>query len=139
MVLNFLGYQIDEGTTFCGRSWIYGGGKFSLGTDSWISPGLKIYTTSNTKVSIGKNCNIGYEVMVLTVSHTTGGPERRAGNTTERNVIIEDGVWIGARALLLPGVRVGKGAVIAAGSVVLNDVESNKLYAGIPAKNKKTL
>ena len=53
--------------------------------------------------------------------------------------IIEDGVWIGARTLLLPGVRVGKGAIIAAGSVVLDDVEPNKLYAGIPAKNKKTL
>ena len=139
ITLNFLGYQIDSRSTFEGRSWIYGRGKFSLGADCMISPGLKVYTTPGTEVHIGRNCYIGHEVMVLTLSHRVGGSERRAGKATESSVIIEDGVWIGARTLLLPGVRVGKGAIIAAGSVVLDDVEPNKLYAGVPAKNKKTL
>ena len=139
ITLNFLGYQIDSRSTFEGRSWIDGRGKFSLGADCMISPGLKVYTTPGTEVHIGRNCYIGHEVMGLTLSHHVGDSERRAGKTIESSVIIEDGVWIGARTLLLPGVRVGKGAIIAAGSVVLDDVEPNKLYAGVPAKNKKTL
>ena len=44
------------------------------------------------------------------------------------------GTWIGANAIVLPGVRIGEGCVIAAGSVVVNDCEDNSLYAGVPAR-----
>jgi acetyltransferase-like isoleucine patch superfamily enzyme len=49
-------------------------------------------------------------------------------------VIIEDDVWIGANATILPGVRVGKGSVIGAGSVVTNDIPEYSIAVGIPAR-----
>lgn len=52
----------------------------------------------------------------------------------DRDIIIEDDVWIGANAMILRGVRVGKGSVIAAGSVVTKDVEPYCIYGGVPAK-----
>ena len=54
--------------------------------------------------------------------------------TESGNVEIEDYVWIGARAIILPGVKIGKGAVIAANSVVTKDIPSMTLVGGIPAK-----
>ncbi len=52
----------------------------------------------------------------------------------DRDIIIEDDVWIGANAMILRGARVGKGSVIAAGSVVTKDVEPYCIYGGVPAK-----
>jgi len=49
-------------------------------------------------------------------------------------IVIEDDVWIGAKATVLKGVRIGKGAVVAVGSVVTKDVPANAIVAGIPAK-----
>jgi maltose O-acetyltransferase len=54
------------------------------------------------------------------------------GQTGE--IIIEDDVWIGAKATILKGVKIGKGAVIAVGSVVTKDVPANAIAAGVPAK-----
>ena len=49
-------------------------------------------------------------------------------------IIIEDDVWIGANSTILPGVKIGKGSIVAAGSVVTTDVPENNLYGGVPAK-----
>lgn len=54
-------------------------------------------------------------------------------------ITIEDGCWIGASVTILPGVRIGKGCVIAAGAVVTHDVEDNTLVGGVPAKVIKEL
>jgi maltose O-acetyltransferase len=49
-------------------------------------------------------------------------------------VIIEDDVWIGARVIILPGVKIGKGSIVGAGAVVTKDVEPYSIVAGVPAK-----
>ena len=61
-------------------------------------------------------------------------------NTTgsTRPVVIEDCVWIGANSIVLPGVRIGKGSVVAAGSVVTQNIPAMVLAGGIPAKTLKT-
>jgi acetyltransferase-like isoleucine patch superfamily enzyme len=83
-------------------------------------------------LTIGDNVSISPEVMILGQSHDYNDPTWAlidAGPIT-----IEDHVWIGSRATILPGVTVGRGAVVAAGSVVTKDVDPKTVVAGIPAK-----
>ena len=85
-------------------------------------------------ITIGDHVAIGHEVLITVGSHEFGPSERRAGSDTYRPVVIGDGAWIGARAVILPGVTIGGGAVIAAGSVVNKDVPADELWAGVPAR-----
>ncbi|WP_081357668.1 acyltransferase [Neomoorella thermoacetica] len=79
------------------------------------------------------------EVMICTSTHVIGEKNKRAGESKNLPVIIGDGCWIGTRAVILPGVKIGEGCIIAAGAVVTKDCESNGLYAGVPAKRIKNL
>jgi maltose O-acetyltransferase len=67
-------------------------------------------------------------------THEIGAPDRRAGTDVGKPVTVGDGCWIGARAVILPGVAVGDGCISAAGAVVTRDCQANGLCAGIPAK-----
>ncbi|GEN81307.1 acyltransferase [Actinotalea fermentans] len=90
-------------------------------------------------VTIGARCAIAMQVSFVTSSHELGGPDKRAGAMTARPVTVEDGVWIGARATVLPGVTIGTGAVVAAGAVVTEDCAPHTLYAGVPARAVRAL
>ena len=83
-------------------------------------------------LTIGENVSISPEVMILTLSHDYNDPS--FSDLDPGPVTIEDHVWIGTRAMILPGVRVGHGAVVAAGSVVTKDVAPMSVVAGVPAK-----
>lgn len=83
-------------------------------------------------LTIGDNVSISPEVMILTLSHDYNDPS--FSDVDAGPVRIEDYVWIGSRAIVLPGVTVGRGAVVAAGSVVTKDVAPMTVVAGIPAK-----
>lgn len=88
-------------------------------------------------VSIGKYVMMGPNVLILTQNHRFDRidiPMALQGNTQHLPVIIEDDVWIGARCILLPGVRIGQGAILAAGSVVSHDVPPYSIVGGVPAK-----
>ena len=69
--------------------------------------------------------------MVWTLEHDVSSELHQ---TTAAPVIIEDHVWIGSRVQILPGVKIGRGAVIAAGAVVTKDVPANEIWGGVPAK-----
>ena len=77
--------------------------------------------------------------MLTTSHHEIGPPERRSGTARPRSIVIERGVWLGARVLVLPGVTVGPGCVIAAGAVVNRDCAPHGLYAGVPARRIREL
>ena len=80
---------------------------------------------------IGNNVDIAQESIVWTLTHDVHDPNH---TSTGKGVEIEDYVWIGARAMIMPGVKIGKGAVIGACAVVTKDVEPNAIMVGIPAK-----
>lgn len=82
-------------------------------------------------IDIGENVSISNGVIILTADHDmdTADMEGR-----KRKVTIEDYVWIGTRAMIMPGVTIQKGAVVAAGAVVTKDVASFDVVAGVPAK-----
>jgi maltose O-acetyltransferase len=82
-------------------------------------------------LTIGDNVSISSDVMVLTADHDPAAPDFRY---RERSVHIDDFVWIGTRATILPGVTIGRGAIIAAGAVVTRDVAPLDIVAGVPAR-----
>ena len=82
-------------------------------------------------LTIGENVNISSDVKFYTLQHDYNSKEFSAVGA---QVIVEDYVWVSVRAIILPGVTIGKGAVIAAGAVVTKDVEPYSIMGGIPAK-----
>ena len=80
---------------------------------------------------------MGPEVVILSFNHDfsdIGKPMRLQGKAQEKPVVIGNDVWIGTRAIILPGVRIGDGAIIGAGSIVTHDVDPYAIVAGNPAK-----
>jgi len=85
-------------------------------------------------IEIGDEVNLGQGVLITTSSHVIGTPDRRAGRLTPEPVRIEAGAWLASRAVILPGVTVGEGAIVAAGAVVTRSVAPNTLVGGVPAR-----
>lgn len=137
--LRLVGIKIGNNVSFCGHGFIYGRGSVSIGDRTWLSPGVIIRTHPDATVTIGCNCDIGPNVTFITGSHVIGGADRRAGCGFALPIAIGDGCWIGASTLLLPGVVLGSGCVVAAGSVVTKSFSSNLLLAGVPARVVKSL
>lgn len=138
-LLAFCNVGVGADVNVCGGALIFGRGQFQIGASTWISPGLRAYTHVDAAISIGKGCDIGPEVSLITGSHEIGGSSRRAGNGTAASISIGDGCWIGARVTILGGVSVGEGSIIAAGSVVTRDVPAHSLAAGVPSRVKRPL
>lgn len=90
-------------------------------------------------VVIGNGVRIGHEVTLLTVNHAIGTPELRSGISEFYGIEIGDGAWLASRVTVLPKVRIGAGAVVAAGAVVTRDVPPNTLVAGVPARVLRSL
>lgn len=115
----------------------FNGNNISIGKGTFIN--YKCYFDATIGIKIGNRCAFGMEVLLCTATHEIGNSIQRAGKTILLPIIIEDGCWIGARVNILPGVKIGQGCVIAAGSVVTKDCEPNCLYAGVPARKIRNL
>ena len=103
------------------------GDRSMLGADSIIGSG--------TDVTIGEDVLMGPQVLIYTCNHCTElGIPIREQPFAFQPVVIGDDVWIGARCIILPGVTIGNGAVLAAGAVVAKDVPENAIVGGVPAK-----
>lgn len=116
---------------------------FGNGNDIRIGDysGIGINARIQGPLSIGDNVMMGPDVIIYTKNHEsirTDIPMTKQGVTEPKKVIIEDDVWIGARVIILPGVTIGKGSIIAAGSVVTRDVEPFTIVGGVPAKKIKS-
>jgi acetyltransferase-like isoleucine patch superfamily enzyme len=89
------------------------------------------------KVEIGKYSMLASDVMVLGADHlfdSPGVPIIFSGRPTLPDTVIGPDVWIGARALIMAGVSIGRGSIVAAGAVVTKDIPPYEVWAGIPAK-----
>jgi len=82
-------------------------------------------------IRIGNDVSIGPEAVILSMGHD---PHSSDFSSTGGEVIIGDHVWIAARAMILPGVKIGEGAVVAAGAVVTKEVAPYTIVAGVPAR-----
>lgn len=109
--------------------------RLTVGNESFINYFCHIHCGDYGHVTLGENVFIGPDVKICCVSHEIGEAKRRAGVATkDGDIVIEDGAWIGIGATILPGVRIGKGSIVAAGAVVNKDVNPNSLVAGVPAR-----
>jgi acetyltransferase-like isoleucine patch superfamily enzyme len=106
------------------------GRKVYFGENNVINFGC-MFDGRKYEIRTGKNVSIGPDATILTLGHD---PRSLAFEDKGGDVIIGDYVWIAYRAVILPGVKIGEGAVIAAGSVVVSDVEPWSIYGGVPAR-----
>lgn len=106
----------------------------SIGDNTGI--GLKCYLSCTDRVTLGARVLMGPEVMVFTSNHVWN-PELatyfKQGETTAPVEILDD-AWIGARSIVLPGVTIGRGCTVAAGSVVTQSTPDFSVVAGVPAR-----
>ncbi len=129
-----------------------------IGNQCYLGPDVKLYATPNSRIIVGDNFSANSNVMlnvrgrgaIKIGNNVLVGPNVviRANNhkfdlrtvpianqeMTDGQIVIEDDVWIGSNAVLLPNIKVGAGAIIAAGAVVTKDVDSLSIVAGVPAR-----
>lgn len=107
----------------------------SIGRDVVINEGCRVWASAGARIRIGDGVMFGPNVLVLTANHgTQPGDSIRAQAQVERDTAIENGAWLGANVVVLPGVTVGAGAVVAAGAVVTADVTPEAIVGGVPAR-----
>ncbi len=110
-------------------------GRVKIGFKASINSNVMINARGKGTISIGNNVLIGPNVVLRSSNHcfyTTKVPVIDQG-MTEGEIIINDDVWIGSNAVILPNCEIGKGVIIAAGAVVTSDVESYTVVGGVPA------
>ncbi len=107
--------------------------ELTLGDNYGIGIDCEVYGP----VSIGKDVMMGPEVIIYTSGHCherVDVPMRSQGTDKVRPVVIGNDVWIGRRAMIMPGVTIGDGVVIGAGAVVTKDIPSYAVVGGVPAR-----
>jgi maltose O-acetyltransferase len=88
----------------------------------------------NNEVQIGNHVMIGLAVQIYTAAHDIQAEARNQGWEVAKPIVIEENVWIGGGAILLPGVKIGRNAVVGAGAVVSRNVAADTVVAGNPAR-----
>ena len=113
------------------------GAELVIGDRTFINYGVSIGATKS--ITIGAECNLGPYVNIVDTDFHGLEPERRHERPTPRPVRIGDNVWLGVRVIVLPGVSIGDGSVIGAGSVVTDDIPPRSLAVGAPARVIRSL
>lgn len=127
----------------CGRNCFIGpGGVFQfdrimLGLDVYMGTRARL-SASQSDVQTGSKMMLGPDAIIVTGDHRTdviGKPMRDVTEKLPKNdqdVVIEDDVWIGARVIILKGVRIGRGSIICASSIVVKSISPYSIYVGVP-------
>lgn len=111
------------------------GGGVAIGDNCQINELVRL-----DNVSIGSNVMVAREVVFLGKMHESAAvdvPMNEQGVKAVAATVVEDDVWVGLRAVVMPGVVIRSGCIIAAGAVVTKDTEPYSIYAGVPAKKIK--
>ena len=107
----------------------YNPGSVSIGCHSVIN--RQVLLDGRYPLTIGNNVSVSEQVMFLTLEHDPDSPTFANRGAP---IVVENRVFVGARVLVLPGVTVGEGSVVAAGAIVTRDVEPYTIVAGVPAR-----
>ena len=122
-------FEISKGSHIFMGAWFYCRKKFKVGVNSVINEKCRLDNRGG--LTIGDNVSISAEVCIITADHDLQSPDFEG---RLRQVVIEDYVFIGTRAMILPGVTLGKGCAVAAGAIVTKNVSPFTIVAGVPAK-----
>ena len=136
LLLRWCGAKLGGNVRINSTAIIAGSGGLEIGDDVWVGSGCRISPVGGAVVRIGSHCDLGPEVMILTGSHEVDPVGLHiGGNGAASSVTVGNGCWLGARAIILPGVTLAEKTLVAAGAVVTKSAEVPKtLLAGVPAK-----
>lgn len=123
------GVKIGKGSSVHTYARFYNPSGIKIGKDTII--GERAVLDGRDRLEIGDHVDIASEVMIYNGEHDVNDENFKA---TFARVVIEDYVFIGPRAIILPGVTLGKGVVVGAGAVVTHDVNAGEIVGGVPAK-----
>lgn len=129
LVLRLFGARIDRTAMVYPSCRIYAPARLVLGPRSCLAAGVDCYCVD--RIDIGADVTVSQEAFLCTAGHDLDDPGRRLITAP---ICIGRGAWVFARAIVLPGVTLGQGAVAAAGAVVTRDVPDFAVVAGNPAK-----
>lgn len=129
IVYKIAGIKIGKGSTIHMGARFYQPKNISIGEDTIVGDGA--FLDGRSKLVIGSHVDIASQVMIFNSEHDLSHPKWEA---REESVHIQDYCFIGPRAIILPGVTLGKGSVVAAGAVVTKDVPEKTIVGGVPAK-----
>ena len=110
----------------------WGGHHLHLGSGVYMNFNMTMVDDGN--IYIGNKVMFGPNVTIITGTHPVNPSLREKGLQYNKDVYIEDNAWIGSGVTILPGVKIGKNSVIAAGSMVTKDIPDNVVAAGIPCR-----
>ena len=130
VVWRLLGCRVGRGSVIRMGTQINAPTRVVIGRNCSIHGHLK----SRGGIAIGDSVELVEEVMISTQSHNTDSPHFESVYVP---VFIDDYSWLGPRCIVLPGVTLAKGTVVAAGAVVTKDTEEWRVYAGVPARMLK--
>ena len=141
MLLRWAGAKIGKNVRINSSVVFSGNGDLKIGDDVWIGAGDVISPVAPAGITIGNHIDFGPGVMIITGSHEVDPAGLHIGGKgIAMPVIIGDGCWLGARAMILPGVTLAEKTLVAAGAVVTRSVEEHGgLVAGVPAVFKRKL
>lgn len=94
------------------------------------------YFDLSAPVVLGDNVVVGHHTLFVTADHEVGDSGRRAGAVKAAPIVVEEGAWIGCQCVIMPGVTIGRGSIVAAGALVRENVPANAMVAGVPARVK---
>jgi acetyltransferase-like isoleucine patch superfamily enzyme len=130
---------MGKGCQICDGALITDPQNISLGNNVVVNDGVIIQSCEGAEIMIGDNVTLSYGVKIITGGLVIGDSRVVQECHTSEPILLEDFVWVGAGAIVLPGVIVGNRAIIAAGCVVTRDVEAGSIVGGVPAKKIKSL
>ena len=110
-----------------------------LGERVIVNDGVIIQSCDGAEITIGNNVTLSYGVRIITGGLVLSESGAIQHLHTAKPITIMDNVWVGVNAIILPGVSIGEGSVIGAGSVVSKDINSYTVVAGVPAKQIRQL
>ncbi|BDW83638.1 hypothetical protein MACH24_30760 [Erythrobacter sp. Dej080120_24] len=134
--------RFGEGSSIRPHSYLVETQHIEIGARVVIRPHTMLMADGDARIIIGDDVLIGAGVHIYVNNHRfdrSDMPIADQGYYPSEDVVIEDDVWIGANAVLLPGVRIGRHSVIAAGSVVTKSVPPCTVYGGVPARKLKDI
>ena len=129
------GRPVDESVGLFPPFYTDCGKNIHIGKNVFINMGCKFQDQGG--IFIGDGALIGHNVVLATLNHAASPKDR--GSMIPAPIRIGKNVWVGANAVILPGVTIGDGAIVAAGAVVNRDVPENTVVGGVPAKVIRTI
>ncbi|WP_058308617.1 acyltransferase [Gracilibacillus massiliensis] len=107
--------------------------RIEIGNGTFINSKVRLACHNDAKIIIGENVLIGAGTQLETTNHSINLDSKDKRPAYGESIIIENNVWIGARAIILPGVVIGEGSIVAAGAIVTKNVPPNVIVGGVPA------